>query len=112
MGQDSLGNVDPIIDSVSDKARYLMIPLLEKSWNLIRILVVRVGESAGQNQALFVHGNMQLFPFSVLFFAMLLRVPFTLATDLQSCAVNDKACWARQWLDPAIANVNGLISSG
>jgi len=53
-------------------------------------MFVSIGDLGGQDPTILIHAKVQFLPTLAPPFPMLLGVPFSLAADLQTCAVYDK----------------------
>ena len=85
-----------IEDAILDEPIDAVIDLGHQSGHLRWVLLLAFRHRGGDNPTLGIHPNVQFLPAFVLLLAVLLAMPFALATELQTAAVNDQGyCFLR-----------------
>jgi hypothetical protein len=83
----------PVIDAVSYKTVNFSINLIQKIRHLRWILFGPTGNFGSHNPAILVHTNMQFLPTLIPSLSVLPRVPFSLTTYIETCAIHDETYW-------------------
>jgi len=100
-----------VIDSVPYESVNYPVNLSQKARHLRRILFVSISDLRSQDPTILIHTKVQFLPTFAPPFPMLLGVPFSLATDLQTRTVHDKVHRAgRQAFGASGLSANSIYS--
>lgn len=101
-----------IIDPIPNKTVYLSVILLQKIRHLGRILFVSLSDLGNQDLAILIYTYVQFLPALTALSSVLLRVPFSLAADLETGAVHNEGHRSIRQVPHLRANTDCSIPAG